>query len=311
LGNHLYQLRALWIELILPFLVRREKIDILYTTIPNGLSCVSVPHVVTVHDLIPLVYPSDAPRTVTWNFRYRLPKILNNAVTIVAVSEYTRLDVLRYFNIPPNKVVTVLEGYDQALFRPAENQAVLKKYGLNGHRYVCYVGNASARKNLPLLLQAFAAIEKMYPHRLLLVGSKSTVELLQLKREIARLGIYDKVIMVEYVPVTDLPILYSGADLFLFLSLYEGFGLPVLEAMACGTPVLASSTTSVPEVTGAAAVLVDPTDLTSITDSLKALLQDRERLNSMALLGLERSKMFTWAGAARRILEILSDNYSK
>jgi len=307
LGNHLFQLRPFWVEFVLPKLLAMEKVDVLYTTIPNGLLKSPVPHVVTVHDLIPLTFPEDAPRSVKWNFRYRLPGILSNAKKIIAVSRHTKQDVIDYYKISSDKIHIVGEGYDLSHFRPDADLSCLGKYGLKPKKYVLYVGNSSARKNVLHLIKAFSMVKNRVPHRLVLAGAKHPKERKALLEEISRCSLHDHVLLLDYVPYCDLPALYAGADLFAFLSLYEGFGLPVLEAMACGTPVLTSCTSSLPDVVGDAGVLADPLSVKDIACKFESLLLDSEKKEKAAVAGLDRCNLFRWSSAAREIHGILQE----
>jgi len=305
LGDHLFQLRALWVEMILPSLIRAEGVDVLYSTIPNGLASSRVPHVVTVHDLIPLAFPSDSPRTVRWNFHYRIPRILDKAAWVIAVSDYTRQDVIKNYSVDPEKVVTVSEGFDRDNFFPGRDETVLRRYNLCHKGYILYVGSSTPRKNVAGLIRSYAQMAPRIAQQLVLVGPKSPLELHFLREIILEHRITDRVKLINYVPHADLPAIYSSATLFLFLSFYEGFGLPLLEAMACGTPVVASFATSLPEVAGDAAMLVDPNDLDAISGAVELLVNDEERLKHMKSKGLARSALFSWESAARQVLDLL------
>lgn len=305
LGNHLFQLRPFWVEFVLPKLLVQEKIDVLYTTIPNGLMKSPVPHVVTVHDLIPLTFPEDAPRSVSWNFKYRLPKILNNAKKIIAVSRHTKQDIVDHYMVPPDKIHIISEGYELNHFRPDVDLSILSKYGLKAKGYVLYVGNSSTRKNILRLIKAFNLVKDRIPHKLVLAGAKSSKERKALLEEISRCNLHNHVFLLDYVPYRDLPALYAGADLFAFLSLYEGFGLPILEAMACGTPVLTSCTSSLPEITSDVRLLADPLSIEDIADKLQSLLLDSKKKEWARAAGLERCKQFRWSSAAEEIYDLL------
>lgn len=305
LGDQLFQLRPLWVEFILPRLIREEGIDVLLSTIPNGLTRSPVPHVVTVHDLIPLVFPDDAPRTVRWNFRYRLPKIFDNSAAIVAVSEHTQADLLNNYSIDKEKIRVVSEGYDKDNFYVPDDLSPLEKYNLKPFSYVFYVGNSSPRKNLSKLIEAFSLISGLIPQDLVLAGSKNQKQTQQLKECASKYGVQDRVKLLDYVPYVDLKVLYHGAAVFAFLSLYEGFGLPALEAMACGAAVLLADTTSLPEVGGDATLLVNPLSAREIANCLyEALTNDRlqARLRENAVL---RSSTFSWECTARNLLKLL------
>lgn len=307
LGNHLFQLRAVWVETVLPALVRKERIDVLYTTIPTAMSRPPIPQVVTVHDLIPLKFPEDAPRTVRLNFRYRLPGILARSAAVIAVSDFTRRDVLEAYDLDPGKVTVVGEGYEEHLFGGECDVCVLESHGLEAGGYYLYVGNASARKNLPRLIRAFAAVASRIPGDLVLAGSKSPSERGELESAAAKAGIQGRVRFLDYVPRDHLPSLLSGSIAFVFPSLYEGFGLPVLEALACGAVVVAAHATSIPEVAGDAALYVDPTDEKSMAEALLRA-HDPDLRQILSRRGRERCRMFDWKDAARRVLAVIASS---
>lgn len=304
-GEKLFQARPFWIDCFLPNLLLEEGVDVLFTTVPSALTRSPVPHVVTVLDVIPLTFPGESPLPVRWNYRYRVPKILNNASSLITISDYSKRDIERYFHISSQKIHTVYLGYDARTFVPTRDSRLLDQYGLTSKGYVLSVGNASPRKNLVGLIRAFSLIKNRIPHTLVLAGSKTDCERRQLRKLIAIHGIEERVVLLDYIPYDDLPVLYSEAALFVYVSTYEGFGLPVLEAMACGTPVLASSTTSIPEVAGDAAVLVDPLDDNAIAGALAATVDDAKRLRELSAAGLKKCKDFTWGKTAREILALL------
>lgn len=310
-GKNLYQLRPFWVEFVLPRLLRQEGVDVLYATIPGEMTYCPIPQVVTVHDLIPLTYPEDAPLGVQWNYKFRVPRILRKAAAIIADSDYTRDDILKWYRINPKKIHTVYLGYDPEHFFPRHQAEVLERYGLQQKKYILSVGNAQPRKNLIRLVEAFAAIKGKIPHKLVLIGPKAPEDLQKLSAKIESLRVNDRVMVLNYISYQVLPFFYSGADLFAYVSLYEGFGLPIIEAMACGTPVLASNTTSIPEVAGDAAVLVDPTDTDAIKHAIISTTTSKNRLKELSEKGLTRCSEFSWQCAAAKILTILKNLESR
>ncbi len=306
IGNRLFYIRPFWVNTVLPKLMKDEAVDVVFTTVPSAIRHAPVRHVITVHDLIPLTSPGEAPLPVYWNYKYRLPSILGNASAIISVSEHTKRDVQKYYQIKPEKIITIPEGYDKNIFVPQScDTNILERYGLKYKQYMLSVGNASPRKNLIKLIQSFQQICHRVPHNLVLVGTKRAGELRALRGEIQRLGLGGRVIILNYVPYHELPQLYSSAALVVYLSLHEGFGLPVLEAMACGTPVLASNTTSIPEVAGDAAVLIDPTNCDIITHSMQDIVMDQKRLRWLSDAGLKRCAEFSWNKSAKQTLSLL------
>jgi glycosyltransferase involved in cell wall biosynthesis len=305
MGSKAFQARPFWIDLFLPRLLKQEGIDVLFTVVPSALSRSPVPHVVTVLDLIPLTFPGEISKTVIWNYKYRLPAILNNASALVTISDHTKTEVEKHFNINPDKMHTTYLGYDASNFRCYYSPEVLGRYGLEPKRYLLYVGNASPRKNLTTMITAYSKIASQIPHKLVLCGSKTMKETKQIRDLISKHRLEGKLLLLNYVPYADLPVLYSGAALFVYVSLSEGFGLPVLEAMACGTPVLCSNTTSIPEVAGDAAVLLDPTDYDNMAQEIARTVLDENRLQELSDAGLQRCKLFSWEKTAQQVLSVL------
>ncbi|MEM4301926.1 MAG: glycosyltransferase family 1 protein, partial [Candidatus Caldarchaeum sp.] len=223
--------------------------------------------VFTLHDLIFLFHPETHKPLNRWFLTLLMPRFLRAADAVIAVSECTKRDAVRAYGIPEEKITVIYEGVSPR-FRPANPeavQAVRAKYGLPEH-FILYVGTIEPRKNLVALLEAYAAIltrNTQHAIRLVVVGKKGWLYE-GFFRRLRELDLEERVHFTGYVPDEDLPALYSAADLFVFPSLYEGFGLPVLEAMACGVPVVCSNTSSLPEVAGDAALLVNPTDVQAL-----------------------------------------------
>lgn len=308
LGEQRFMIRPFWMELVLPYLVRKEKVDVLFSTVPGGVSRCPVPHVITVHDIIPLTFPVDHPRSVQWNFKHRFPVFLNNAAAVIADSEYTKQDMINHYGIADSHIHVVPLGYDNSNFFPVEAPLTLEKYGLSRGEYIVTVGNATFRKNHETLIEALGKVRDRVTQKLVFAGPVSGKQELRLRTLARRCGIEDRIVFPGYVLYEHLAALYSGAALFVYISLYEGFGLPVLEAMACGAPVVASSTTSIPEVAGDAAVLVDPCDSESVAAALVAVIDAPQRSASLRVAGLERVKQFSWEQTARDTLAVLESS---
>lgn len=304
-GDYLYLLRPFWMELCFPKYIRREKIDVLFSTVPGGMWSCPVPHVVTLHDLTPMSFPKDSPKSVQLNFKYRLGKILDKAAAIVAVSEWTRNDLCRFYKITHEKVHVIPLGYDRKLFVPSRNFKTLDDYGLQGLPYILSVGSDNPRKNLLRLVKSFG-IMKDRSHYLVLAGLHRPDSKKMIMANAAALGVDDRIKFIDYVKEEDLPVLYSGATMFCYPSLYEGFGLPVLEAMACGTVVITSNSTSIPEVAGDAAILVNPEKCEEIASSMDAVIDSPALKVSLQKAGLERVKLFSWEQTALKTSAVLT-----
>jgi len=306
LGQNRFIVRPLWMELFFPGHIQREQVDILFSTVPGGMRSCPVPHVVTVHDLTPLAVPGDSPLSVQLNYRYRLGRILERSAAIIADSVWTRDDICRFYRIPAEKIHIIPLGYDRDLFRPRHEPEILDSYGMKGIPYILAVGSDKPRKNLHRLVQSFGMMQDR-THYLVLAGLHGNDSKQRIMESARPFGVGDRIRFVDYVKDEDLPVLYSGATLYCYPSLYEGFGLPVLEAMACGTPVVAANATSIPEVAGAAAILVDPLRCEDIAAAMDLVVDDSGRRGVMRAAGLEHVTGFSWKNTARDVLSLLQD----
>ena len=289
---------------------------ILHLTSQNQSSAISFGHVdkivVTVHDLITHVCRHD-PEIVNYMKPYaklmdRLSiRGLRRASVILADSEHTRNDVIRTLGFDPQRVIVAHLGIDHDRFQPKEiPRQFFQKYGLSKHaRHVVYVGSEDPRKNLFRLVDAFRRVLSEFPDaRMLKVGAARFDRQRQLlKRHLNEIGLASKVDFVDQVPESDLPYFYSLADAFVFPSLYEGFGLPVIEAMSSGAPVITSHSTSLGEISADAALLVDPRDTGQITDAIMQVLKDSDLNQSLRRRGRNHAASFTWNNTVTKTIE--------
>jgi glycosyltransferase involved in cell wall biosynthesis len=294
--------RIVWEQLIQPSAARQAGLDLIHGLVfvgPMGSRC---PFNVTVHDLSFLFYP-EGFRTLNRLYLRLFARLsARQARRVIAVSESTKRDVIEQYGIAPEKVDVVYNGVDPA-FRPlpADQVSAFRTDRGLPDRFILFVGTLEPRKNIARLLQAYARLPGARPP-FMLVGGKgwfydevfSLVERLELGAEVHFAG---------YVPADDLPCWYNAADLFVYPSLYEGFGLPPLEAMACGTPVVTSTASSLPEVVGPAALLVDPTDTEALAVAMERGLTDAGLRAQMKAQGLARAADFSWSETARRTKE--------
>lgn len=264
----------------------------------------------TVHDLSFEIMPETLPEPLVAYLRRNVPRAVRRATHVLADSESTRQDLIRLWRVPEERVTVLYSGVEprfQPIADPAAHARVRARDGLGPWPFLLAVGTVQPRKNYPRLIEAFAAVvrEGTFPEgHLVLVGEKGwkaegTFE------AIRRSGMADRIHWLGFVADEDLPILYSMATAFAMVSRYEGFGLPALEAMACGTPVVVSRTSSLPEVVGEAGVQVDPESVMDIAQGLRAVLADPARREALRRAGLERARRFTWEAAARRWGEIV------
>ena len=269
-------------------------------------SCVAVP---LITDLavyrMPEVYK--ASRVLLWKLQYAYVK--RRADFFLTISQFSRDEIVALLGVSPERVHVVPCACAETMRRVQETEVlarVREKYGLS-ERFVLFVGNANPRKNLHRLMQAFdMAKEHGIPHQLVIAGEQGW----KFDRGEARKGLKhpEDIRFIGFVPDEDMPTLYSAASLFAFPTLYEGFGIPVLEAQACGTPVLTSNCSSLPEVGGDAVVYVDPYDENAIRDGMLKLLWDPDLAASLVEKGYENVKRFSWEKSAALLNEILERN---
>lgn len=298
LGARGHLLRLLWVQTGLRARVRRERPRVLLNLMPEGLLAPGLPQVTTVHDVLPLLYPSAYPRQ-QYYFRYYVPAVLRASQAVIVSSESTRGDLLRFYDVPAEKVHVVLPGYDPGHFGPA--QPVPPS---DGEPYLLYVGNVMPHKNLVRLVEAFAIVARQLPVRLVLRGWGRARHVNLLGERIGALGVGARIDWRPYAGDDELVALYRGARALVLPSLHEGFGLTALEAMACGTPVVAAGVSSIPEVVGDAALLVDPLDPASIASGICRIFTDDRLHKDLRERGLERAGHFSWAATARGVQQV-------
>ncbi len=300
----------LWTQLGLAKETFTRKLDVLF--IPaHTLPLIRQPGlktIVTVHDLGAEYLPKTHQLKQRLYLNLMTHYQLKSATHLIAVSEATKTDLIKRISIPKEKISVVYEGYNQQLFQPVKNDALnntLKEYDLVFEQYFLFVGTIQPRKNLARLIKAYAqalANNNQLP-LLALAGGKGWLsdEIYTLPK---KLDIENHVRFLGYIPDEDLPALYSGAKAFLFPSLFEGFGLPIIEAMAVGCPVVTSNLSSMPEVAGDAAILVDPYSVPDICQGIQQIASE-EKQAALVKAGFAQVKKFSWEKCARETLEIL------
>ncbi|MGB9928644.1 MAG: glycosyltransferase family 4 protein [Methanosarcina sp.] len=258
--------------------------------------------IITCHDIIPVAYYNT--RNPIWKLN---AKGLRKAEKIITVSQFSKEDISKYIKYPEERIEIVPPAVDHHLYYPNRNKKCLSKYGIGeGEKVILYVGAEEPRKNVHFLINSFSKLKNRIPHiKLLKVGTPNYIGMREkLMKQIESLNLQKDVIFTGYVSESELAKIYNAVDLFVFPSLYEGFGMPPLEAMACGTPVITSDTSSLPEVVGDAAVIADPYDIEGFTEKMCTLLTDQTLCRSIIKKGLARSKVFSWEEAAKKTLEV-------
>ncbi len=272
--------------------------------VPYVRRCKSI---VTIHDVIPLRRPEFMPSAAREALADKLQASAQRADAIITVSHYAKGDIAEVFNVPEEKITVTHNGISPG-FRPVEDrieiERVRTRFGIPGP-YLLFVGNIEPRKNLDLLVRAFCEVRHTRGSIPFLVIAGYKDWYFEPLREVVRtLRAEDAVLFPGVVDGGDLPSLYSGAELFVFPSLAEGFGIPVIEAMACGTPVVASNTTSIPEITADAALLVDPMDRDALVTAIYAALSKSDLRQELVEKGLDRARHFSWERTASETLEM-------
>lgn len=290
----------LWEQSVLP---ARVGGDLLWSPCNTGPLAVAR-QVVTIHDCAFYDQPEGFSRKFAAWYQFLVPKLARRIRRIITISQFSRERLLEYCRVPREKIVVIPQGVDSR-FRPLPAQVVADTRATLQlpQRYVLFVGNLAPRKNLLRLLDAWQIVQPQFPETsLVLAGAAHRVF-----RDAGLTSPPTGVVALGYVADEHLPALYCGSDCFVFPSLYEGFGLPVLEAMACGVPVLASNVTSLPEVAGDAALLVNPYETKALASGLERLLTDGTLRQELSRRGLLRASSFTWERTAAATWQLLAE----
>jgi glycosyltransferase involved in cell wall biosynthesis len=296
-------------------IVRRLGCDVVHIPhlfwIPRGLPC---PYVVTVHDLLEHMYGAHNGSTLRRSLHFQLTRrALSKAARVLAVSQFTKSEIEKLFAIPGGRIEVVHNAIDERFLRghatPSDLELIAQRYLVN-YPFLLYAGAIRPHKNVVRIIEAFSALKTelekehvMTDLKLIIIGDDLSSHP-DLRRTVIRSGVQNDVRFLGFVPIEVLRIFYDVAQVFVFPSLYEGFGLPPLEAMAHGTPVVTSNTSSLPEVTGNAAVLVNPENVFEIRRALHKALLDSALRARMEQRGYEQAQRFSWTTSVERILEI-------
>lgn len=304
---------VLWDQVGIPWVASRRKLDLVFNPKFTVPLLGSFRKVFVLHGSEWFVIP----RHFLWYdqlyLKVAVPMYFRAASGFIAVSDAVKRDAVSYTGVPEHKVAAIQNGFDPALFKVIDDRdrlaAVAQKHRLPD-RFLLWVGQIESRKNIGRLLQAFARVAPTIPHKLVLAGAQRFTFPMAAGAErelklIDELGLQDRVHFAGWVSHDDLPALYNLADLFVFPSLHEGFGIPLLEAMACGCPIVTANTCAPPEVTGDAACLTDPLSVDSIAAGIAGMLANEQLREKMIERGLRRSKDFSWDRCADEVLTFL------
>lgn len=294
LGGHV------WEQFILPLGIKKD--EILWSPANTGPILVSN-QIITIHDTSFLDHPEwYQPEFVAW-YQFVVPRLLHRARVVTTVSSYSKIRILQAYRIYDGKVQVIPGGVDLGQFKPqseGELRRVRNKYSL-AETYVLSLGSMQPRKNLPRLFDAWRQVHPRFPDVELVIAGGGGAVFRKLETQEAHPGVR----ILGYVDDTDLPALYAGARAYCLISLNEGFGLTILEAMACGTPVVASNLAALPEVVGDAGRLVDPLNAGELIDAFMEMIADGEDRRLMIQKGLERAQQFTWEQSADQMQNLL------
>jgi glycosyltransferase involved in cell wall biosynthesis len=313
-GGRSRAMRLAWEQIVLPAQLRALRIDVLHS--PHHTTPMVVAgcrRVVTFHDLTFFILPERYPRSRLVYFRSVSWAAAWAAAMLICPSQTVREDIVRILHTPPEKVRPIAEAAAPA-FRPIDDPAVLDRlrYGhMLPDRFILSVGSLEPGKNRATLLKAFAELRRRGVEQNLVVAGQRAWKYGADFRLAEDLGLKGHVVFTGYVMPEEMPALYNAADLFVFPSLYEGFGLPVLEAMACGVPVVASNVSSIPEVAGDAALLVDPRDDAALCDAMERILKDSGLQATLRQRGVERAATFSWEKAARETIAVYEEAFKR
>jgi glycosyltransferase involved in cell wall biosynthesis len=298
---------VLWDQIAVPWIAKRKKLDLIFNpkfTIPFFTKAKTA---FVLHGSEWFAIPNHFRRYDQWYFNLFVPLYCRYADAFIAVSNAVKDDAVEYMRVDPAKIFAIHNGFDPATFRPVRDPerllAVRQKYKLP-ERFIVWVGQIESRKNVSRLLRAFASIRDKVPHQLVLVGEQrwSTAEEL---RVIEELKLADRLCLPGWIWHDDLPAVYSLADLFAFPSLYEGFGIPIIEAMACGCPVVTANTCAPPEIVMDAGQVVDPYSVEDIAAAMLKVLTDYPLRQQMSDRGIERATHFSWHKCVTAMLQML------
>lgn len=290
--------RIAWEQLAWPVQARQRGVDVLHSMAFVTPIVVNCPTVITVYDLSFVHFPDRFPRVQRWYLTHQTRRSCRRARRIITISESGRQDVHRLFGVPRSRIDVVYPGVD-VVYRPYAADEVRQFRQQKGHgRYLLHVGTLQPRKNIPVLLEAFARLNEP-ALQLVLIGGKGWLYD-EIFARVQVLGLADRVHFTGYVPDDELPLWYNAAELLVFPSLYEGFGMPVIEAMACGIPVVAANSSSIPEAVGEAGLLFAPHDVAGLAEQITAVLHDPDLSAKMRAQGLAHASQFSWKRAGRQ-----------
>ena len=294
----------LWLQSVIPYLLKKYQIDIFHSS--NSTNFIgNVKRVVTVHDVICKRYPQYFTKKTILNLQVAFSIVRKKAHHVIADSETTKNDIIKFLEIPESKIKVIYLGVDDN-FRIIEDEDLLhtigKKYALT-KKFILSIGTLEPRKNVLTILRAFYKTRAKNDYKLILVGKKGWF-FKEVFRLINQLKIENEVGYLGYIDDAELPLILNSASLFIYTPFFEGFGLPVLEAMKCGVPVITSNVSSIPEIIGDAGILVNPTDIDELAQKIDLVLENKELHESMKSRGIKQVQRYSWEDTASKTLQL-------
>lgn len=292
---------VLWSQVFLPLrLFLKRNIDVFFSPAHYSPRYCPVPLVVTIHDLAFFYYPNEFLKQDLYKLKNWTSQSVKKAKCIVAVSKNTKKDILKYYDLPAEKIAVVYNGFEKTAQKQTPSSFAKKPY-------VLFTGTLQPRKNITLLIRSFADFSKLHKDYSLVIAGKKGWLYEQIFKDVTHLGMDSKVIFTDYVSDSELIGLYKNAEFFVMPSLYEGFGVPVLEALSYGCPVISSFSSSLPEVAGDASLYFDPTDAKDLTEKMILLTENKNLRKDLVAKGKEQLKKFSWQKCAEETLAVIKN----
>jgi len=307
-----YFIKDLWNLFFLPFLLKANNIDIYFN--PRYVLPIfkgNIKMVVTMHDMIAILYPEIWPGISGFRIRNYIKYSSQRADIIITISSWAKKDIVRILNVPKDKVKVIYCGINKKLFKSIPDlslqRLVKRKYGIR-KKFILTVGPLGTRKNHDRLIDAYSILPEYIreDYQLIVTGEKKGTYN-NLLTKASKTCLANDIVFTGFVPEKEMPMVINAASLFVFPSLYEGFGIPLLEAMACGTPILASNVSSIPEVVGGAALLFDPYNINEMANAIDRAVTDKDLRQKLVQRGFERIKKYSWENTAKEILGVFDE----
>lgn len=296
----------LWLQSVIPYLLKKYQIDIFHSS--NSTNFIgNVKRIVTIHDVIYKRYPQYFTKKTIVNLQIALWMVRKKAHHVIANSEATRNDIIKFLKIPESKIKVIYLGVDDN-FKIIKNEDLLnrigKKYGLI-KKFILSIGTLEPRKNILTILRAFYKTKARNDYKLVLVGKRGWF-FKEIFRLINQLKMEQDVKYLGYIDDVELPLILNLASLFVYIPFFEGFGLPVLEVMKCGVPVITSNVSSIPEIINGAGILVSPTNIDELAQKIDLVLEDKKLQQNMISKGLKQVQKYSWEKAANETMELFN-----